>query len=111
MLPPSWAIPCQSAEPCWETIANVEPSSSQRLRVPSSMAHSSRGQHGWERDRELIGTRSPRAGRVRDLAAEPVAAADYGPLGLFSGSWAGDVPEHRARLTGSSTLRPSGRGC
>ncbi len=41
MFPPSCAIPCQSAAPCCETIANVAASSSQRLRVPSSIAASS----------------------------------------------------------------------
>ena len=54
-----------------------------------------RGEQGGQHDRQLVGARSPRAGTVRNIAAEPVAAADYGPLGLFSGGWAGDDPEHR----------------
>ena len=84
MLPPSCAIPRHSAAPCWEAIAKVAPSSSQRLRVPSSIAPS-RARPAPNRDRDQVltaiedqgpGDRSPPYGaRPRSAGSSGVKLA------------------------------------
>ena len=92
MLPPSRAIADPNADPCWETIATVAPSSKPRLREPIAITLSTAASSAGT----AIAARSrPRAsnGETTQAARQVRASAGGVPLSGRAGSgWAGSTP-------------------